>query len=118
SPLADGGALLITFAKYAPASGKPFMDEGVEPTVKVERPVDTDIVVPDNEDDETPDDTEPAQPPQPKVEPTPSQPVEDIQLKKAIEILKQTPKAQAAQKRAAMTHQGGGKQISERKLAA
>src|SRR5262249_37824134 len=56
-PLGDGGALLITVAKYAPASGKPFMDEGVEPTVKVERPVDSDIVVPDNEDDDTPDDT-------------------------------------------------------------
>src|SRR5262249_40218803 len=119
-PLADGGALLITVAKYAPASGKPFMDEGVEPTVKVERPVDTDIVVPDNEDDETPDDTEPAQPPQPKVEPTPSQPVEDIQLKKAIELLKQAPasKAAAAQKRAALMRGTGSRQVAERKLAA
>src|SRR5262249_42287972 len=108
-----------TVVKYAPASGKPFMDEGVEPTVKVEKPADADIVVPDNDDDDTPDDTaEPAQAPQPKVEPTPAQPVEDIQLKKAIQILKQTPKAQQAQKRAAMMRQGAGKQISERKLAA
>src|SRR5262249_56276342 len=90
-PLSDGGALLITVAKYAPASGKPFMDEGVEPTVKVERPVDTDIVVPDNEDDETPDDTEPAQPPHPKVEPTPSHPLTDIHLTTPIELLNQAP---------------------------
>jgi carboxyl-terminal processing protease len=119
-PLSDGGALLITVAKYAPASGKPFMDEGVEPTVKVEKPVDADIVVPDSDDDDTPDDSaEPAQSPQPKVEPTPSQPVEDIQLKKAIELLKQIPaKAQAAQKRAALQHSGGGRQALERKYAA
>jgi len=105
-PLADGGALLITVAKYAPASGKPFMDEGVDPTVKVEKPVDADIVVPDSDDDDTPDDSaEPAQSPQPKAETAPSQPVEDIQLKRAIELLKQAaPKAQAAQKRAALLH--------------
>jgi len=119
-PLSDGGALLITVAKYAPASGKPFMDEGVEPTVKVEKPADADIVVPDTDEDDTPDDSaEPAQPAQPKVEATPSQPAEDIQLKKAIEILKQIPaKAQAAQKRAALMHSSGGRQTMERKYAA
>src|SRR5215471_18860849 len=119
-PLSDGGALLITTAKYAPASGKAFMDEGVEPTVKVEKPVDADIVIPDSDDDDTPDDNaEPAQP-QPKVEATPAQPAEDVQLKKAIELLKQVPagKAQAAQKRAALMRQGGGRQAAERKLAA
>jgi carboxyl-terminal processing protease len=117
-PLSDGGALYITVAKYAPASGKPFMDEGVEPTVKVEKPVDADIIVPDTDDDDTPDDSaEPAQSQQPKIEPTPSQPVEDIQLKKAIEILKQVPaKAQAAQKRTALLHNGASR--SERRVAA
>src|SRR5215470_11882452 len=50
--LSDGGALLITVDKYAPASGKAFMDEPVNPTVKVERPVEADVVVPDNEEDD------------------------------------------------------------------
>jgi len=36
-PLTDGGALLITIAKYAPATGKPFMDEPINPTTKVDR---------------------------------------------------------------------------------
>jgi carboxyl-terminal processing protease len=117
-PLSDGGALYITVAKYAPASGKPFMDEGVEPTVKVEKPVEADIIVPDNDDDDTPDDSaEPPPSPQPRIEPTPSQPTEDIQLKKAIEILKQVPaKAQATQKRAALLHGAAGR--TQRKLAA
>jgi len=115
-PLSDGGALLITTAKYAPASGKAFMDEGVEPTVKVEKPVDADIVVPDSDDDDTPDDNAEPPQPQPKVEATPAQPAEDVQLKKAIELLKQVPagKAQAAPKRAALMHH----QVAERKLAA
>ncbi|HXG65118.1 MAG TPA: S41 family peptidase, partial [Blastocatellia bacterium] len=97
--LSDGGALLITTAKYAPNSGKPFMDEPVNPTVKVERPAEAEVVVPEGNDEQGPDEenAEP-QPPAPK----PEQPAEDVQLKKAIEILKQaTVKAQAAQKRAA-----------------
>jgi carboxyl-terminal processing protease len=85
-PLSDGGALLITVAKYAPASGKPFMEEPVSPTVKVERPLEAEIIIPDSEEEE-----ESQEPPaiQPKAEPT--QPAEDLQLKKAIEILKQLP---------------------------
>jgi len=97
-PLSDGGALLITVAKYAPASGKPFMDQPVDPTVKVDRPVETQAVVPDSDDDD--DDREPSQATQPKPEPTPAAPVEDVQLKKALELLRQVPaKAQTAQKR-------------------
>ena len=96
-PLSDGGALLITVSKYAPASGKPFMEQPIDPTVKVERPVEAQAVVPDNDDDD--DDRDTTQANQPKPEPTPSAPVEDVQLKKALELLRQTPaKAQAAQK--------------------
>lgn len=101
--LADGGALLITIAKYAPASGKPLMDEAVEPTVKVDQPIaQVDVALPDGDDDDTADDS--AQPAQPKPEPAPAAPVEDLQLKKAIELLKDAPaaKAAAAQKRAAI----------------
>lgn len=40
--------MLITVAKYAPASGKPFIDEGVVPTVEVKRAV-PEIVVPEDQ---------------------------------------------------------------------
>ena len=96
------GALLITTAKYAPAAGKAFMDEPVNPTVKVERPVEAEVILPDGDDDnDSEDKTEQAQPQ--ITPPKPAQPVEDVQLKKALELIKQTPlKSQAAQKRAAM----------------
>lgn len=98
--LSDGGALLITTAKYAPGSGKPFMEEPITPTVKVERAAEAEVVLPDDSDEPEPDEDKPeaATPPAPK----PAEPVEDVQLKKAVEILKQaTAKGQAVQKRAA-----------------
>ena len=99
--LSDEGALLITTAKYAPATGKAFMEEPVNPTMKVDRPVEAEVILPDGDDDE---DSEEKPDQQPQVTPPkPVQPVDDVQLKKAFEIIKQTPvKAQAAQKRAAM----------------
>ena len=99
--LSDEGALLITTAKYAPASGKAFMEEPINPTVKVDRPVEAETILPDGDDDDDSED-KPDQQAQ-MVPPKPPQPVEDVQLKKAFEVIKQTPvKAQAAQKRAAM----------------
>jgi carboxyl-terminal processing protease len=82
--LRDGGAMLITVAKYAPASGKPFIDEGVMPTVEVKRAV-PEIVVPEDQDED-----EPATPEdKPVVKPAPKPAAtEDVQLKKALEILK------------------------------
>lgn len=82
--LRDGGAMLITVAKYAPASGKPFIEEGVAPSVEVKRAV-PEIVVPEDQDDE-----EPATPDErPVVKPAPKPPAaEDVQLKKALEVLK------------------------------
>lgn len=99
--LTDGGALLLTTVKYAPASGKAFMEEPVSPTVKVDRLVEADSILPDTDDDDGEDKPEQQQPPQAApVKPPP--PVEDVQLKKAFEIIKQAPvKAAAAQKRAA-----------------
>jgi carboxyl-terminal processing protease len=100
-PLADGGALLITTAKYAGASGKPFMEEPVQPTVKVERAVETEVVPPAGDDDEEPVEEKPEQPQvaPPKVEP----PAEDIQLKKAVDVLRQSSaRGQVMQKRAAL----------------
>src|SRR3989454_725660 len=100
--LSDGGALLMTTAKYAPATGKAFMDEPVNPTVKVDRPVEAEVILPAGDDDDDSEDKPEQQQPQ-VTPPKPVQPVEDVQLKKAFEIIKQTPvKAQAAQKRAVL----------------
>jgi len=97
--LSDGGALLITIDKYAPASGKAFMDEPVNPTVKVDRPVEADVVVPDSEDDDQAEEKPESQAANPT---PPAAPAEDIQLKKALEIIKQTPAKSQAAKHAAL----------------
>ena len=100
--LSDGGALLMTTAKYAPATGKAFMEEPINPTVKVDRPVEAEVILPDGDDDDDSEEKPDQQQPQ-VTPPKPAPPVEDVQLKKAFEIIKQTPvKAQAAQKRAAL----------------
>lgn len=97
--LSDGGALLITTAKYAPGSGKPFMEEPVNPTVKVERPTEAEVILPDGDDNEEAEDQ--ADQPQ-AAPPKPEQPVEDIQLKKAFEVVKQaTARSQGAARRTA-----------------
>ena len=77
--------MLITAAKYAPAAGKPFMDEPISPTIKVDRPVEAEVILPDGDDDDE------EKPEQPQATPTkqPEQPQEDVQLKKAIEVVKQ-----------------------------
>jgi len=99
--LSDGGALLMTTAKYAPATGKAFMEEPINPTLKVDRPVEAEVILPDGDDDDDSEEKPDQQQPQ-VTPPKPAPPVEDVQLKKAFEIIKQTPvKAQAAQKRAA-----------------
>jgi carboxyl-terminal processing protease len=99
-PLSDGGALLITTAKYAPASGKPFMEEPTVPTVKVDRPAETEVVLPEGDDDDGATEERPEQ--TPAATPKPEPPVEDVQLKKAIEVVKQaTARTGAATKRTA-----------------
>jgi carboxyl-terminal processing protease len=117
-PLSDGGALLITTAKYAPASGKPFMDESVMPTVKVERPAEAEAIVPENEDDEDQPEEKPDHPQanQSKPEAT-AVPPEDVQLKKAIELLKQTP-GKAVQKQTTLGDLNHHSGVYERKRAA
>jgi len=100
--LRSGDGLLLTTAKWASASGKPFLGEdrasmGVKPSVEVKRPdtpepLDVEELI-DQQDQQN-------QNPQPTATPTPvvekPKPVvlEDIQLKKAIELLQD--KAQAA----------------------
>ncbi len=88
--LRGGDGLLLTTAKWASATGKTFLADdrqssGVKPSVEVKRPENPDPVDPEElagQDDEP----NPAPTATPKVEPKPVA-TEDIQLKKAIEIL-------------------------------
>jgi carboxyl-terminal processing protease len=88
--LRDGDGLLLTTVKWASASGKPFLGEdrahsGVAPTVEVKRPE-----APDNLDV---DDLPSTEEPKPNASPEPMQKSEpeDLQLKKAIELLRDKP---------------------------
>lgn len=94
--LRDGDGLLLTTVKWASASGKPFLGEdrarsGIAPSVEVKRPE-----VPDaGEVDDT--GTEEPQPPTPTATPeAPKPPPEDLQLKKAIELLRDKAPSQRA----------------------
>lgn len=68
--LDDGAAVILSVAKYHNLAGKKIQDEGVVPSLGVSGPE------PDSDDD---DEAAPAA--------TPAKPEEDIQLKKAIEVL-------------------------------
>jgi carboxyl-terminal processing protease len=88
--LRDGDGLLLTTVKWASASGRPFLGEdrahsGVAPNVEVKRPE-----APDNLDvDDLPsaDEAKPSASPEAVQKPEP----EDLQLKKAIELLRDKP---------------------------
>ncbi len=92
--------MLLTTVKWASATGKPFLGEdrshsGVEPSVKVARPELADAIDPEdltgNDDDPG---VKPSQSPEkPPVAPEPAAPkapVEDIQMKKALELLRES----------------------------
>src|SRR6266852_3479746 len=95
--LRGGDGLLLTTVKWASASGKSFLGEdrshsGVTPSVEVKRPELADAIDPDeltgNDDNQTakPLNEKPETAPEPAA-PKPS--VEDLQLKKALEILRE-----------------------------
>ncbi|MCA1590239.1 MAG: hypothetical protein LC734_07575 [Acidobacteria bacterium] len=103
--LRGGDGLLLTTAKWSSASGVPFLGDdrattGIKPSVEVKRPdtpdpVEVDELI-DNQD-------EAKQNPQPAASPTPAprpevqkRPTEDLQLKKALEILQDKAKSAAA----------------------
>jgi len=98
--LRDGDGLLLTTVKWASGSGKPFLGEdrarsGIAPTVEVKKP-DTadagdveDLTCPD---EDKPNQTKPANPAPVAPKPEP----DDIQLKKAIELLRDKPAPRAA----------------------
>jgi carboxyl-terminal processing protease len=96
--LRDGGALLITTAQYAPPAGKPFMEEPVTPSVLVAKAGAGEITAPEDDEDEEPAEDADAQAPKvaPKPAPKPQPPAEDVQLKKALEVLKAAGEAAGA----------------------
>ncbi len=75
--LPDGGALILSVAKYYSPSGKAIQDVAVTPNVLVAD--DTDNIIPDDDDSQPPPEAEPEA--KPKNAP-------DDQLHKAIEVLK------------------------------
>ena len=99
--LRGGDGLLLTTAKWASASGNPFLGDdratmGVKPSVEVKRP---DTPEPLEVEELIDQQDEQNQNPQPQASPTPGKEpakpvIEDIQLKKALEIL--SDKSQAA----------------------
>jgi carboxyl-terminal processing protease len=106
--LRNGDGLLLTTIKWASASGKPFLGEdrshsGVVPTVEVKRP---EVLEPiDPEDLTGNDDDSVARPNQPndkrEIAPdagAPKQQPEDIQLKKALDLLREKSAGAATQR--------------------
>lgn len=88
-PLSSGGGYLLTVAKWASPNGAPFLGDerattGVKPSVEVKRP-DTPEPL-DVEALSQPDEANPTPSPSPAPKAAPKA-VEDVQLKKAIEIL-------------------------------
>jgi carboxyl-terminal processing protease len=94
--LRGGDGLLLTTVKWASASGKPFLGEdrarsGVAPSVEVKRPELAEALDPEelaeNEDETAQPPTE-TRPPTPEIT-APRPPAEDLQLKKALELLRE-----------------------------
>ena len=98
--LRGGDGLLLTTVKWATASGKPFLGEdrahsGVTPSVEVKRPELAEAVDPEdltgNDDDAVGRPTQPNPNEKPETTITPNAPkpaVEDVQMKKALELLR------------------------------
>jgi carboxyl-terminal processing protease len=81
-PLRDGSALLLTTRRYAPATGKSFMEEPVKPSIEVKVAA-IEPSIPDVDADTPLPPEAPVEDPK-KVAP----PSEDVILKRALELLK------------------------------
>jgi carboxyl-terminal processing protease len=98
--LRGGDGLLLTTAKWASPSGVPFLGDdratmGIKPSVEVKRPDTPEAVEVEDLIDQQEEQKQNPQPtPTPAATPEPKKVVEDLQLKKAIELLQD--KAQAA----------------------
>jgi carboxyl-terminal processing protease len=96
--LRGGDGLLLTTVKWASAGGKPFLGEdrthsGVAPSVEVKRPELADAIDPEeltgNDDDPAVKPGQPNEKPEVAPEPSTVKPVEDLQMKKALELLRE-----------------------------
>ncbi len=98
--LRDGDGLLLTTVKWASASGKPFLGEdrtrsGVTPSVEVKRPELAEAISDDltgNDDDAVSKPNQPNEKAAPDTSPKPA--AEDIQMRKALELLRENKPAQ------------------------
>lgn len=72
----DGSALILSIAKYHTPSGKIIQDNGITPNVQIASNADLAAALPEDEDGNAPD------------EPQKTQPKEDDQLRRALEVLK------------------------------
>lgn len=93
-PLRGGDGYLLTTAKWASANGKAFLaddrkESGVKPSVEVKHPENPDPVNPEELAEQ--EEQQPAPADQPQVQPAAPKPapkaVEDLQMKKALELL-------------------------------
>jgi carboxyl-terminal processing protease len=76
----DGSALILSIAKYYTPKGKAIQENGITPNVLVAN-ADDQVVLPDDDDGNAPE------------EPQKTQPKEDDQLHRALEVLKKSPKS-------------------------
>lgn len=98
--LRGGDGLLLTTVKWATASGKPFLGEdrahsGVTPSVEVKRAEVAEVIDPEdltgNDDDQVARPTQPTEKPEAPVLPNVPKPAtEDLQMKKALELLRES----------------------------
>ena len=98
-PLSSGGGYLLTVAKWASPAGVPFLGEergttGVKPTVEVKRPDTPEPLAVQNLIDEQ-DEGNPGPETTPAQRPAAEKAPEDIQLKKAIELIQDVKAASA-----------------------
>jgi carboxyl-terminal processing protease len=102
--LRDGDGLLLTTVKWASGGGKPFLGEdrghsGVTPSVEVKRPELADSISPDDLSGNEEDPANKTPQPNEKRDAGPETKQEDVQMKKALELLREN-KALPTQKTA------------------
>lgn len=90
--LRGGDGLLLTTKKWASASGKPFLGTGLQPSVEVKRPELAEAVDPEtltgNESDQIARPETPNEPRTQNTQPVVPKRQDDVQLNKALEILR------------------------------
>ena len=102
--LRAGDGLLLTTVKWASSTGKAFLGEGVKPTVEVKLPELAEAIDPEdltgNDDDAIaqPNQNAPAGRDVAPEAASPKQQPEDLQLKKALEILRENKQTQSTQR--------------------